>query len=279
MRRPTLMATALTLAATAALAAVTPSEGSAQTPDTRDWLEQCERGWSSYDEAREPACEVREIRIPADGRVLAVDGRANGGVRVEAWDRNEILVQALIQVTATTARDARSRVDDIQILTDGGRVRADGPRATRDGSWSVSYRVYVPARTDLELRANNGGIRVAGVAGRIELETRNGGITLTDVSGDVRGRTTNGGVTVRLAGDRWDGSGLDVQTTNGGVTLHIPEAYSARIQTGTVNGRMETDFPITIQGELRRDLSFELGAGGPPVRVRTTNGGVRIRKL
>jgi hypothetical protein len=281
MRRRTLpgrvLATALTLSA-AALAAPT-SAGSAQVPDARDWLERCESGeWRSGSD-REQACEVREITLPADGRGLAVDGRANGGVRVEGWDRSEILVQALISASAPTAREARSRAGSIEILTDGNRVRAEGPRMDGDGGWSVSYRVYVPRRTDLDLQARNGGLRVAGVHGRIELETRNGGIALTDVAGDVRGRTTNGGVTVRLAGTRWDGSGLDVTTTNGGVNLHIPESYSARIETGTVNGGMRTDFPITVQGQIRRDLSFELGEGGAPIRVRTTNGGVRVLRL
>jgi DUF4097 and DUF4098 domain-containing protein YvlB len=276
MRRLTQLA-ALTL--TAVAAATIATAATAQTPDARDWLEQCQRGWSSQGSAREQVCEVRELRLPADGGLLAVDGRANGGVRVEAWDRNEILIQALIQATATTASEARSHAEGIQIRTDDGRVRAEGPRVSGDGSWSVGYRVYVPARTDLDLRASNGGIRVTGVAGRIDMVTQNGGITVTDVSGDVRGRTTNGGVTARLAGQRWDGSGLDLQTTNGSVTLQVPAAYSARIQTGTVNGRMQTDFPITVQGELRRELSFDVGQGGAPIRVRTTNGAVRIQRI
>jgi hypothetical protein len=35
-----------------------------------------------------------------------------------------------------------------------------------------------------------------------------------------------------------------------------------------------------VQGELtsRRGLSTTLGSGGPPVRVRTTNGGVKVQR-
>jgi hypothetical protein len=45
-----------------------------------------------------------------------------------------------------------------------------------------------------------------------------------------------------------------------------------------VNGGFRSDIPITIQGELssRRGISTTLGSGGPMVRVRTTNGGLKI---
>ena len=78
----------------------------------------------------------------------------------------------------------------------------------------------------------------------------------------------------------WEGAGLDVQTSNGGVTLNIPEGYNAELTTRTVNGGFRSDYPMTIQGELspRRGISTTLGSGGPPVNVRTTNGGVRITR-
>ena len=99
-----------------------------------------------------------------------------------------------------------------------------------------------------------------------------------DVGGRVNGQTRNGGLTVTLSGDRWDGEGLDVETSNGGVTLRLPDNYNAELETRTVNGGLSIDFPVTVQGELtaRRGLTTTLGSGGPLVRVRTTNGGVKI---
>jgi hypothetical protein len=87
-------------------------------------------------------------------------------------------------------------------------------------------------------------------------------------------------LTVRLNGTRWEGTGIDVETTNGGVNLTIPEGFNADLTTQTQNGGFRTDFPMTIQGELspRRGISTTLGSGGPPVNVRTTNGGLRINK-
>ena len=94
----------------------------------------------------------------------------------------------------------------------------------------------------------------------------------------INGETRNGGLNVLLSGNKWDGEGLDVETSNGGVTLGIPDGYNAELETRTVNGGLRIDFPITVQGELtsRRGISTTLGSGGPLVRVRTTNGGVKI---
>ena len=106
----------------------------------------------------------------------------------------------------------------------------------------------------------------------------NGGVHLTDVAGDVQGSTTNGGLHIELTGSSWDGEGLDVETTNGGVTIRVPEDYSARLETGTVNGGIDLDFPVTVQGRIGRRLTTTLGDGGPTIRAFTTNGGVRVTR-
>jgi DUF4097 and DUF4098 domain-containing protein YvlB len=140
----------------------------------------------------------------------------------------------------------------------------------------VSYFVNVPRRFDLELEAHNGGVSITGVTGKVNLETTNGGVLLEDIGGDVHARTTNGSLSVRLTGSRWDGSGLDAETRNGSVRIMVPANYAAQLETGTVNGRMSTDIPITVRGNLSRHLSFPIGGGGPTIRAITTNGSVVI---
>ena len=99
------------------------------------------------------------------------------------------------------------------------------------------------------------------------------------MGGSVKGSTTNGGLVVELTGDRWDGETLDVSTTNGGVIMSVPENYSAHVETGTVNGSVNTDFPVTVQGRITKQLALNLGSGGATVRAMTTNGGVHLKKL
>ena len=232
--------------------------------------------WSGSDRARH--CEVREQTLPVVGGGLTVDATPNGGITVRGWNRQEIQLEAKVEATADTDQLARALAAQVRVLTDGGRIRAEGPR-TGDGSgWSVSFDVMVPAQGDLDLRTTNGGIRIQEVSGRLSFHTTNGGITLENVNGDVRGSTTNGGLRINLDGAGWDGEGLDVETHNGGVHLALPEGYSAHLETGTVNGGFRTDFPITVQGRIGRTLSTDLGRGGPPIRVRTINGGVSIER-
>jgi len=58
----------------------------------------------------------------------------------------------------------------------------------------------------------------------------------------------------------------------------VPERYSAQLETGTVNGRVSTDFPGMVQGRFDRQRTTTLGSGGVTLRAMTTNGGVTIRR-
>lgn len=250
----------------------------AQQPSTRAdrFLRNCDDSYNDRD--RERFCEVRDVTLKVPATRLFVDGRDNGGVSFYGWDKNEVLVRALIQTNADTRAEAQALAKEIKVLTDGDRVRADGPVSRRYANWSVSYEVWMPRKANVDADTHNGGISVEGIEGKMDLRAVNGGISLKEVGGDVRAETTNGGVTAQLSGTKWNGEGLDLQTTNGGVGLEIPRGYNAELETGTVNGGMNIDFPITVQGFIGRRITTKLGAGGPRVRATTTNGGVRIRE-
>jgi DUF4097 and DUF4098 domain-containing protein YvlB len=263
--------------ATLAVTASAQRDGS-QRQSAQDWLADCRRGDREWSRDREQACDVRETTLPARGGRLNVDGGENGGVAVYGWDRNEIKIVAKIQAQARSRSDAEALLRDIAVRTSSD-IRAEGPRNGRNESWSVSFEVYAPRHADLDLRTNNGGIAIADVDGDIRFDAVNGGVRLTGLAGDVRGGTQNGGVHVALAGDRWRGQGLDVRTQNGGVRIDVPDRYNAQLETGTVNGRFDLDFPVTVSGRLGRRISTQLGSGGPAIRVMTTNGGVSLRRL
>ena len=235
----------------------------------------CRDDWNN--DRQSTHCEIKEQTLPAAG-LISVDGRQNGGVSVKGWDRNEILVRAKIQTTAPSQAEADAIAGQISIQTAGAKIFATGPENGRGHSWSVSYEIFVPRRSDLSLVSHNGGIAIADVQGRMDFSAVNGGVSLKRVGGAVRGGTTNGGLSIELAGDRWDGEELDVKTTNGGISMSMPENYSAHLETGTVNGHLSIDFPVTVQGRISREIAVNLGGGGPTVRAMTTNGGVRIRR-
>jgi len=221
-------------------------------------------------------CEIREQTLAPSGGPIAIDGRQNGGISVKGWDQNQILVRARVQAGAPTAAEAEALGKQVRIETSGAKIQATGPENRKDYHWDVSYEVFVPRRADLSLETHNGGIAIADVNGRIDFTALNGGVVLKRVGGAVRGSTTNGGLVIELSGDRWDGESMDVSTTNGGVIMSVPENYSAHVETGTVNGSVNTDFPVT--GRITRQIALNLGSGGATVRAMTTNGGVHLKK-
>lgn len=253
----------------------TPVAAQSYPESVQRWIENCRD--SRWHEDREVVCEVRPIAVQRGDR-LDVDGRRNGGVRVTGWDRDSVAVFALVQVRARTTDEANAMARAIRVATDG-RIRTEGTPAQGDRfGYSVSYHILAPRRTNVLARTHNGGISVNGITGQVDIAAHNGSLSLQDVGGDVRGLTTNGAITLSLSGARWNGRGVELQTTNGGVTLDIPERYDARLEASTVNGGFDIDFPITLEGRIGRRLQTTLGAGGPLVRVTTTNGPVRLRR-
>jgi DUF4097 and DUF4098 domain-containing protein YvlB len=108
------------------------------------------------------------------------------------------------------------------------------------------------------------------------METQNGPVSVSGSGGQVRGRTENGPVTAELTGTTWTGKGLDLETVNGPAVIRVPKDYNARLETGTVNGPLDLSFPLTGQLRSKGDIQATLGNGGTLLRVRTTNGPVRV---
>jgi DUF4097 and DUF4098 domain-containing protein YvlB len=250
----------------------------AQLRDNSEKQMTCQNGGFDSDGVRH--CEIREQTVPAIGR-LYVDAHRNGGVTVKGWLRNEVLVRARVEASAENEGAAANLTSRVSIDGSGGQVRATGPESVDNNNswWSVSYEIFVPQNTDLNLTARNGGINISDVRGQIRFEGRNGGVHLKRLAGDVSGSTANGGVQAELTGTTWDGRQLEVSTRNGGVSVTMPSSYSARIQAESERGGFQSDFPVTVQGNMRpRRLDFNVGAGGPLIHVTTTNGRVSFTR-
>lgn len=235
----------------------------------------CKNNWSWGN--KESFRETREMKITKTD-LLNVDGRRNGSISIKGENRTDILIRACVVAWSDSENAARSMVQGIRIQTNSV-IKAEN--SENDNNWSVSFEILVPKNTNLNLTANNGGISISNVDGNLNFNTKNGGISLNEVNGEVKGRTQNGGVTVKLSGNAWKGSGMDVETTNGGVQISMPENYAAKIETATTNGGFRSDFD-TLQVESkkswgRRSISRDLNGGGATVRVVTTNGGVSIK--
>lgn len=233
----------------------------------------------SADQNRPYFCEVREQSIAA-GSMLSVDARQNGGISIKGWDRSDVLVRSQVITYAPTDGEARNLALQIAVQTTGQDIRANGPARDSDHQWAVSYEIFVPSRFSVNLVTVNGGVAISDVVGNLEFKTVNGGLSLHRVGGYVHGKTTNGGISIELAGDRWEGQGLDVTTTNGGVRLRVPRNYSAQLDAQThIGGIHVADAELQTLAQGGHHIVTALGAGGATLKVTTTNGGVSVSRI
>jgi hypothetical protein len=153
----------------------------------------------------------------------------------------------------------------------GGRMKV------RDNDVNVEFRVKVPAGVRFVGRTVNGGIDASGITADAEAETVNGGVDI-DATGTARAQTVNGGITARCGRADWTGA-LSLKTVNGGIEISLPPGASADVRAATVNGDIETDFPLTVTGKIgRRRLEGTIGSGGRALELETVNGSITLLK-
>ena len=239
----------------------------------RGWYQSCEEDW---DNDLVSVCEVRELDYAPGERPVAIRGGANGGMAVIGSDRKAARVIYRIRARARTEEDARELAQEVRVEVDNGVIRPRGPSTSSSKRWDVEVKAWVPRSTDLSLSTTNGPIGVSKVTGTMDIQSVNGPVSLRDLSGAVYARVQNGPLQVLLTGTKWTGAGLDAAAQNGPVNLWLPKSYSAKLETGTINGPSDIEYPLTIEGRLRGHFTTTLGSGGAMVRVVTDNGPIHI---
>ena len=154
---------------------------------------------------------------------------------------------------------------------EGGRMKV------KKNDVGVTFKVKVPAGVRFVGRTVNGGISARGIQADAEAHTVNGGVEV-EAAGTARAETVNGGITARFGRADWEGA-LKLKTVNGGIHVYLPASAAVDVKAGTVNGDIETDFPLTVKGKIgRRRLEGSIGGGGPLLEMETVNGGIELKE-
>ena len=229
-------------------------------------------------------------RVPAGQwiRVRNVIGevhvRPASGDRVEivgtkSWRRGD---PKLVRIETQKAPDGSILVcafwtENATCTTDGYRSRGDGGRH-RNNDVSVDFEVRLPKGVNVGAWSVNGEVSVEGATGEVDAGSVNGSVDATSSGGPVQARSVNGTVHARMG--RLGGTeDLDFSTVNGNVIAEFEQDIDAQIELSTVNGRFQTDWPVTITGRVDpRHLRATIGKGGRKIRLATVNGNVELRK-
>jgi DUF4097 and DUF4098 domain-containing protein YvlB len=239
----------------------------------------------------------------------------DGAVRIEAGAGSEIDARVTTEgwrIAPGEVRITESQTGDRVDI----EVRLPNNFGFRTGRRSVTVALRVPKEADLEVHTGDGSIEVHPVSGRVNLSTGDGSITVDGLQGEIRLHTGDGsiratGLSGRLAADTGDGSMdvrgrfdvLDLRTGDGGIdaaadagskveaawsfrsgdgsiTLRLPEGLGAEVDAHTGDGGISLDRAVTVTGTVKENtLRGTLGAGGPPLKIQTGNGSIRLTGL
>jgi hypothetical protein len=206
------------------------------------------------------------ISVPADTEVRASIGSGNLEIRG---------IQGPLQATTgsgrITAADIRQQAQvtsgsgSIQLRDIGGSVRVT------TGSGTIEL---TGIHGDIRGGTGSGRIRLEDAPGRVSVHTGSGSISVTGASGDLRAGTGSGSITIE--GNPAVNSYWELQTGSGSVNLRVPSNASFRLYARTGSGRIQTNIPLMIEEQSRRELRARAGNGAARVDVRCSSGSIRV---
>jgi hypothetical protein len=216
---------------------------------------------------------VRKVRLQnVNGAVSIESGGEHLKVQAVKTVRHnsdvDVLKETEIRVTKTG-----SSIEIETILPKKGRFF---PWAFfgRSGSAEVSYQVTLPPGVSVEAETVNGRIAASKRTGDLVLSTVNGAVKVEGQDGPLKVNTVNGSVEVSFAAAMRQAS---LETVNGSVTVTCGKDSSIRCALQTTNGRIQSEFPVTIEGKWGpKEARGSINGGKESLAVETVNGDVRL---
>ena len=205
----------------------------------------------------------------------------NGKITVETWDRDAYAIEG--EKKSKSAEDLALIDLQWELSSDRIELKVRLPKkkgwfklGNVDGQVDVVVKIPATARLD-EITTVNGAVTITGVLGDVKASTVNGGIAASNLGGSARLRTVNGGVTADF--DTLPPTArLKLETVNGGIKLRLPADAGASLRASVVNGHIDAEIPITMQGKIgRKSLNGTIGDGAAVIEMNTVNGGITIQ--
>ena len=143
---------------------------------------------------------------------------------------------------------------------------------------TVDFVVAVPRGVRVDVLTKNGDVDVRGASAQVTAATINGDVNVATSMGPVTASTVNGDVEAVM--ESLSGTEpINLTTVNGDVTARVPNELDVDVVLNTVNGRIDTDFPITTTGAIDgRRLAATIGNGGRKLTLTTVNGDAELRR-
>ena len=150
--------------------------------------------------------------------------------------------------------------------------------SARRNDVAVEFTVRLPRRVRVGATTVNGGVHVTGASAPIVASTVSGDVDAETSAGPVSAVSVNGGVRARMR-TFGDTGAVSLFTVNGPVTAELPPQLDADVEATTINGSINTDYPLGVTGKyVSHKLKGTLGGGGRAVHITTVNGSITLKK-
>lgn len=234
---------------------------------------------STEDRLKELKVEVHETGSLTEFRTYRTSGfYGNQGARYVIRAPRKTLVDRVVSSNGTV------RVHDMtgaaRVRTSNGAIRMENVSGGVVAETSNGAIELDMVKGGLSLKTSNGRIEANEITGQCEAETSNGPVTLRykdGPDGPMRIHTSNGSVEVTMVRSPKDT--VRMETSNGAIRLNLPKDAAVRMDAHTSQS-ISSDFEIlgNLSDRDKHHLEGNIGPGGPLVELRTSNGGINIRK-
>ena len=201
------------------------------------------------------------VAAPASPRVIVET--FNGEIEVSASGDGKVEVNWVKRGSGDSQAEAEDDLNNVEVsvTTEGDTTRivarrTDNRSANNSGA---SFRLSVPAASQLDLESSNGDIEISATQALVNADTSNGSI-------------------------RFDGSLVDgdqvFRTSNGAIVVTLPADTRFRVSATTSNGEVTTDFPVTVSGPLTKGTLNGTAGENPGISLTlgSSNGSIEIRQ-
>ncbi len=229
--------------------------------------------------------EKFEQSYPLTGNGRVSVSNVNGSIVMEAWERNEVKLEAI------KIADTKEALSFVEIKVDSQAnsfcVEADYDNFNRtrgDKGWKnhgrleVQFKLTVPRGAMLdEIETVNGSVTASNFVGVTKISAVNGNVNASNLRGTANLSTVNGEVMADF--DRLEsGSKISLNTVNGKVSLVIPSDSNATVKADSLNGDIRTDFGLRVRkGKyVGRDLYGRIGSGDVQIKLESVNGPLSV---
>jgi hypothetical protein len=219
-----------------------------------------------------------------DGDVTVTQGRGDRAeivVTKRVRRGNGDLVKAVLEETSNGYRVCTVYLDDARDDRGCNAGNHDGHNDNRgrreSPEVSMSFAVRLPAGVLLSVNSVDGNIDARDIDAPATLRSVDGNITFDGVAPDML-NTVDGAITARITDGEWK-HGVTVRSVDGNIELTLPASLNAHVSGHTVDGEIDSDFPVTISGKWGpQSFNGDIGRGrGESLELSTVDGKIRLR--